>query len=345
MTFCLFLAASCSREDGIRQYTVAREESAAPVTMAAPPVSSGNMAWFVKLTGPEGDVKDALESFSQIVETLKFDESGTPSYDLPEGWESSDGPPPRYQTITKSGSDPTLEITLSALPAGAATDEYLLANINRWRGQLGLDAMSGDNWKETAEQAGEVRVASAANQTVAMVHLTGTTNDYGDSRMLGAIVLPQGDSAAMSPPPSRPSGGAPSPKLTYDVPEGWQVAPGNSMRLASFQAGEMESPVDISVIRLAGGGDVLGNINRWRGQVKMDPLSEETLKESVETINIDGKEAVYSDILGEETSILAAILEDGEAKWFFKAMGPTDAIVAEQENFKAFLASVKFAEE
>ena len=77
----------------------------------------------------------------------------------------------------------------------------------------------------------------------------------------------------------------------------------------------------------------------------MDPLSEETLKESVETINIDGKEAVYSDILGEETSILAAILEDGEAKWFFKAMGPTDAIVAEQENFKAFLASVKFAEE
>ncbi len=331
--------AGCRREEGIRQYTVKRTESPAR-SIAAPSATQEGVAWFVKLTGPADAVRLQAEPFAKVVQTFTAPADGNPRFDIPSGWKASEGPPPRYQTLTISGTDPPLEVTVSALPLSTADlDEYFLANINRWRGQLELPPMEGSDWKVAAEANGEFRAIPSTDRSVAMVHLTGKTKEFGESRMLGAIIVPRANSTAekMPAPVSNDSG-----PLTYKLPEGWSVSPGNSMRLGSFQAGTAESPVDVSVTRFPGGGDILANINRWRGQVKLDPIDDQALAAGTERITIDGREATFAEMIGEETGILAAILEEGDAKWFFKAQGPKDSIVSERQKFREFLNSVKF---
>ncbi len=131
--------AGCRREEGIRQYTVKRTESPAR-SIAAPSATQEGVAWFVKLTGPADAVRLQAEPFAKVVQTFTAPADGNPRFDIPSGWKASEGPPPRYQTLTISGTDPPLEVTVSALPLSTADlDEYFLANINRWRGQVKLD--------------------------------------------------------------------------------------------------------------------------------------------------------------------------------------------------------------
>lgn len=59
------------------------------------------------------------------------------SWTLPRGWTETAGPGMRYATI-KPALPGNLEVSVIALP-GAAGGE--VANVNRWRGQLGLPAL------------------------------------------------------------------------------------------------------------------------------------------------------------------------------------------------------------
>src|SRR5688500_16517882 len=64
-------------------------------------------------------------------------------------------------------------------------------------------------------------------------------------------------------------------EVSWTVPEGWTEQPASGMRLGSFAVPGREGPAaDMSVVALSGpaGGD-LANINRWRGQIGLAPLS------------------------------------------------------------------------
>jgi hypothetical protein len=130
--------------------------------------------------------------------------------------------------------------------------------------------------------------------------------------------------------------------LTYETPQGWQPSSGNSMRLVSMEAPHEAGAADISVMKLPGGGDVLSNLNRWRQQVKLSPLDEPALKKQVHPVTIGGREGSLLEAIGEEQGILAAIVPEGDAKWFFKLQGPRATVEAEREHFQQFVKSVKF---
>ena len=74
---------------------------------------------------------------------------------------------------------------------------------------------------------------------------------------------------------------AESSLLTFSIPEGWRAGKRSMMRKAAFVVGDGESTAEITVIDLSrGAGELLPNVNRWRGQVDPDlePLDEETLR-------------------------------------------------------------------
>ena len=63
--------------------------------------------------------------------------------------------------------------------------------------------------------------------------------------------------------------------LTWDLPETWIPSKGHSMRLASFDIPFSKGVGDLSIVSLSGSsGGLLANVNRWRGQVELDPISE-----------------------------------------------------------------------
>src|SRR4051812_8451045 len=61
-----------------------------------------------------------------------------------------------------------------------------------------------------------------------------------------------------------------------DLPAGWQAAPPGEMRVASYRVkGKDGKMADVSVIPLPGmAGRDIDNVNRWRGQVGLAPVSE-----------------------------------------------------------------------
>ena len=155
---------------------------------------------------------------------------------------------------------------------------------------------------------------------------------------------------AAAMPPGHPdvSSGTDSPTLKYKAPSGWQeVAPGE-MRAASFRvAGSNGKQADVSVIPLPGmAGSDLDNVNRWRGQVGLKPVSPEELTKLARPVEIDRQPGQLYDQAGEnpgsgdKTRILAAITRQNGTAWFFKMTGD-DALVAEQKPaFIEFLKSV-----
>ena len=65
-----------------------------------------------------------------------------------------------------------------------------------------------------------------------------------------------------------------STKLIWEKPNSWVPSEGSSMRLASFAIPYSGGTGDLSVIKLGGdGGGLKSNVNRWRGQLNLEPMS------------------------------------------------------------------------
>ena len=344
LSACCLILTSCGDQSGIRQYEVPKEPVRA--STAVPPAAmsgSDNAAWFFKLTGPDETILAHLKSFTDIIRSVRF-ESGVPDYDVPEGWESKSGPAPRYQTLTIPETDPPLEVAISSLPVPSSSgmSSYLKANVDRWRGQLGLDPMTGPDWLEQAEIAGEITKFADESREVTIVNLEGATETFGKTRMFAAILMTSSPSSAPPPRTTSPSASSPRSPLKYNLPEGWETSTGSSMRAASFRISGEGGEIDVSVMKLGGGGDMLPNVNRWRGQVKLEPISAADLEQHLTPIEVAGQPGSLAEILGEAEGIVVATVPDGTAKWFYKMQGPVDMIREETERFREFLTSVSF---
>jgi hypothetical protein len=157
-----------------------------------------------------------------------------------------------------------------------------------------------------------------------------------------------GNTNAPTPPPIEPSQGAP---LQYTLPPNWQEKPLSPMRLASFKAVAPDGKeTDVSVVSLPGmaGGD-LANVNRWRGQVNLAPIDEDTLAKTAEHVQGNGHDYLLVDLVSdapmdgkqEKERILAAILDEGDRSWFIKMTGEDAAVESQKSAFSSFLQSLK----
>ncbi len=139
------------------------------------------------------------------------------------------------------------------------------------------------------------------------------------------------------------------PKLTYKTPDGWTESDPGSMRVASFKIAKDGKQADVSVIPLGGaaGGDI-ANVNRWRGQVGLEPASEADLKKTAQAVEVTGQPAELYDIAGKNPGsgdsmrVLGVILHRDDVAWFFKMTGDDALVEAQKPALVEFLKSVKF---
>ncbi|MFI5380781.1 MAG: hypothetical protein ACHRHE_15900 [Tepidisphaerales bacterium] len=131
----------------------------------------------------------------------------------------------------------------------------------------------------------------------------------------------------------------------YDAPKTWTLDPTpRMMRELTFTLGDGEKAVTLIVSRLAASSfsDALGNINRWRGEVGLEPLTDVSQQKSAK-IKIGAVDGTAFDVPGKAPNrLVVAMLPRGEEIWYFKFKGHTDTINAEWENIEKFLASIKF---
>jgi hypothetical protein len=164
--------------------------------------------------------------------------------------------------------------------------------------------------------------------------------------------LPPGhpDISSASAAPGLAASGSAQSQLTWQTPEGWTEVPPGEMRVASFKIqGQNGKQADVSVIPLPGlPGSDEANVNRWRGQVGLSPMSPDELKKSAESVEAAGQPAQLYDIPGKNPAsgdaarILGVIQHRTDAVWFFKMTGDADLAEQQKPAFVAFLKSVKF---
>ena len=156
----------------------------------------------------------------------------------------------------------------------------------------------------------------------------------------------------MPPPSAAPSPAAATKDVTWSAPAKWTTMPStSSMRKATYKiprAGGDTEDGEISVIAASGGVDA--NVQRWAGQFggakpKTETRSPNGLKVTV--VEIKGPYAGGMPGMGgaggpkDHYMLLAAIVDQGDAQWFFKATGPEKTITAAKPDFDALVASFK----
>ena len=93
------------------------------------------------------------------------------------------------------------------------------------------------------------------------------------------------EAAGIEEPTRGEAPAAPPSSVTYEAPPEWEPGPRVVSRSAfavpreaAFIVKEGDRKAEITIT--VAGGDVLQNVNRWRGQIELEPITEEQLAEA-----------------------------------------------------------------
>jgi len=225
------------------------------------------------------------------------------------------------QRVSTSLGDVTV-VDLAGLPNGAdpKKDGRIIAGMTNATGSTLFFKMRGNAALTESQKADFVKWIAAVCDA-----------QSGAKSAQTATIMPQGASSG-------------NPQIKWQLPSGWSEVPPSAMRYASFNAPAADGgKVDVSVVTFPGeGGSDTDNVNRWRQQIGLPPMSPASVATQVVPLKTAAGEFSSVDIAGAEARTLAAwTRRDGHA-WFFKATGPNPAVEKEKQNFVKFIQSIRF---
>ena len=335
--------------EAVRRYTIPKQatvdEMGGADRMLAAAVLQPAQAWFFKLVGPEAAVEDQEPHFVALIKSLRFKNAGAADWKLPEGWHELPGTGERYATL-ETGGDQPLSVAVTVLPRRDNDDaSYLLANVNRWRKQIGASEI-------TAADLERERQIDAGGTKATLVDLVGRVRPAamggpfadGAHPPMGPEMAGGSDrerTLQHAPDDGRSPGGR-SPQLHYDTPAGWREQPAKGERLANFIVGEGPQAAELTVIPLGNeAGDLVANVNRWRGQVGLPPIERDAVESEAEPIDVGRDKGTYIRLVGAERSILAVLYPTGDRIVFITLKGGNELVAQEVENFQSFVHSLE----
>lgn len=357
----LLACAGCRNEDPIVTYTIPTtmpaQLQAGKERMLAAMVPRGDNIWFFKITGPEAAIERVEQPFKQFVTDIEFEDDHPHWETLPDGWQKAGEKAMRYASIDITTPEKQLDLSISRLPKHGDWDEQVVANVNRWRGQVGL-APSTEKWAEGKP----LQVPSSDGDSV-WVDLVGEGGAAGS--MMGtppfaggapfahppigqsspmAEQAGQGDATAGPESSAKTTG---EPPLKYKAPAGWRDGRMSMMRWAAFNVGPDDAAAELTV--MPAGGDLRENVARWIGQIRPSGSTDELVDQAfadAQTIQVDGRESKRYLLLGEDTDEGTAIdatiipLDDGMSL-FVKMTGPTKTVRDASDEIADFLKSIQ----
>ena len=138
-------------------------------------------------------------------------------------------------------------------------------------------------------------------------------------------------------------------KLTkWTTPTGWTDIPNPTPpRMLGFK---IDDNTEMIATRFAGNnaGSFEANINRWRGQLGLDPVQQLNPSElKMRDVQVGAAQQgmiVEFQNPDAKKSMLVAMTSAGTDLWFFKLTGPTDAVDKQRAPLEDFLKSLEFDE-
>lgn len=135
----------------------------------------------------------------------------------------------------------------------------------------------------------------------------------------------------------------------WSVPATWQELAPTQFRIGNFRVGSKQDTECYLSILGGGGGGLLANVNRWRGQMGLAGYTTEEF-DNLDRRRVLGREAVLVNFEGaykgmgdvaKEGYRLVGVLFDLDGKGVYvKMVGPSETVQAELDNFSSFLSSI-----
>jgi hypothetical protein len=294
----------------------------------------------------------------------------------------------RFASFRVKGEDgKTADVGVFPLPGMAGGD---LDNVNRWRSQVGqppiteedrakaamavsIDGQPGQVYEMAGESPGsgdKIRILAGilrkegvawffkmngpdslvAGQKPAFIEWlkslkfgTATTPELPPSH-------PPIDAAALAAQSPASGSAGTEGKPQWQVPSGWQEAPGGQFLIAKFNiAGPDNSQAAVNVSMSAGdGGGLVSNVNRWRRQLGLQELSDDEVQKLVTIVEGEAGKGPLVDMVGvdprtsQKTRLVGAMVSRGLRTWYYKLMGPEQLVDREKDNFINFLKTAKY---
>jgi hypothetical protein len=138
----------------------------------------------------------------------------------------------------------------------------------------------------------------------------------------------------------------------WTIPDGWQTAPLSQFLLAKFSiAGANGAKAAVNVSSLAGdGGGLTANINRWRRQLGLEPMTNEMVwpTEGPQGASFTAKGILTVDYTGMDSRtgkparLVGSIVPQNGQTWFYKLMGDPDIVAQQKDAFVKFVQSAQY---
>lgn len=342
------VAGGCSREEGIEQYSVPkpwpikvvvekgekspRQRPMGPMAgaskiagdrMFGAIVLRGDTAWFFKAAGSREALTPHAEKLIDVVRSVRFGADGTPTWTLPEGWTQKPGNEFRFATLVFGSGDSSLEMSVTKLPKNDADGPYILANVNRWRDQLGMPPTDAAGLQK---ESIEVPLADGVSALVVVL----------------AADADRGTTAAQTEKPLV--------LKKYDTPAGWTDRGPMGERKASLAVVDGDKNLEITVTSFSASkpemANPISNINRWRGQLGLAEATPEEIAGAAKETSVGGHRGVYVEMFAPDESnatraTFAAMFRGGGDVWFIKLSGDGALAKRERDNLKKFLESIR----
>lgn len=137
------------------------------------------------------------------------------------------------------------------------------------------------------------------------------------------------------------------PRITYQLPAGWEEGTPNSVSVAllKIKSGDAEANVNIAPLaNLAGREAVVMNI--WRSQAGLPPLEEADVAKDLHPVAIGEGQGQMFEMAGTRENgakmrMVTAFLHQPDASWFYHFSGDDTLVTAQKPAFLEFLKSVR----
>ena len=154
----------------------------------------GETTWFFKMTGADSAVAAQKENFLAFLKSVSFDAAtpipvaatpaaaaptGNSIWEVPADWQVADAGPFLFAKFSIASNGAKADVNISQLLGEGGG---MLANVNRWRGQLGLSPL---------DEAGLAKIVSVVGG-LSVVDFPGTNAKTGRPARLVAAVVPHG---------------------------------------------------------------------------------------------------------------------------------------------------------
>jgi hypothetical protein len=360
-------SATIFARDNIRVYTVPKEakpaaaetlppmahqHAAGPQTIIVASIPRNEQTWFFKLKGDPQTVEAAKSAFQEFLKSVEFtDSTETPAkWKAPEGWAEKPAGDMVLGSFSIPGKDGgKADLTITSFPGNVGGE---LMNVNRWRGQVGLEPVSE---LPKAEQVtvsgvqGKLYVfAAGPSATTANPHAEASTPVDSADPHAGLNIPPV--NGASDPHAGLTTGAADSDGPQMDVPAGWKKKAASPMVLKSYTVtGSKGGTATVSISSFPGDvGGRRGNINRWRTQLGQQDVDASQVDKASQDFEAQGGKGYLVDVDGTDARsgkparlVAVAVLHDGNT-WFYKLLGDKSTVEESKESFLKFVKTVRY---